>query len=207
MHSPQPALLLRKRSLVRRDSGLGGDGASEQSGGEQPPLVIFRNTENRVLSYCVTFPRVGDTGTALQSDFNGHCLTVAAKRGLAATPRYSIIKEQDIVASVNDEKLIHDKPATTKKEELERLDKGKKALRQNKARTVTFYRQESYFQFNPKGKKLTLTLKTIAPIPASGVLGVKLPGVEIKEPSKLELDFLVPQSPELDKAEVAWDAS
>lgn len=197
----------REQKMARRNSSAEGDGSDAMHGHEQP-LVIVRNTENQVLSYDIVFSELGDIGLTLQSDFYGHCLTVATKDGPAAL--HSIIEKDDIVAAVNDVSLINDLPAQNKGEEEARLARGKALLDENKIRKVTFYRQESYFRFDPSAKSITLFLKTITQVPPDGMLVVKCPHgwkPANESANELQLRFEIPQLPDFENATATWDAA
>lgn len=199
----------RGRKMARRNSAADGDSSDALHGHEQP-LVVVRNTENQVLSYDIVFTELGDIGITLQSDFYGHCLTVSSKEGPAEL--YSVIEKDDIVAAVNDVSLISDTPARDKDEEGRRLARGKALLDENKVRKVTFYRQESYFRYDPSTKAVTLFLKTIMEVAPDGVLIVKRPnGLPWKSGAEdeytLKLRFDIPQLSDFERATAVWDAS
>lgn len=198
----------RSQKLARRNSSIEVDGSDALHGHEQP-LVIVRNTENQVLSYEIVFTDLGSIGLTVQSDFYGHCLTVAATEGPAAL--HSIIENHDVVAAVNGISLIEDTPATSKEEEQARVARGQSLLDENTVRKVTFQRQESYFRYDPSAKSLSLYLKTIAQIPPDGIIVVKLPRGQQWKPENddegnLTLQFEIPELSDFENAAISWES-
>lgn len=187
--------------------------------GREKPYVVVRNTKNQVLSYEIVFEG-GDTGLELQSDFYGHCLTVASISGQAK--RHPIIQKHDIVAAVNDVNLTQESMAASKDQEKEWLDKGTALLAQNGSRKVTFHRQESYFQYSVSTitddieerteKTLHIFMKTIDEIPHDAKLTIQVPNMASwnsawsQSPDDLEIEFEAPQDPDLEYTAISWNA-
>lgn len=199
----------RKNSFADTDAR---DDDARNGHGHDQPLFIVRNTRNQVLSYEIVFDEHGDIGLDLQSDFLGQCVTVARKSGQAE--RHSIIQTHDIVAEVNGTRLIKDSTVATREEELARVADAKRLLNANTVRKVTFYRQESYYQYSVEDKALFLYLKTFEIVPPDGRFYIQVPPNASWKPesfstddgsSSLVVTFESPKHEDFEHAIVTWN--